>query len=89
VAARGKTAFVKVGCYACHGREAQGGGTYGPRLAPSPIPFPAFLSYLRKPRGEMPSYSEKVLSDAALADIYAFLRSQPPPPDRDTIRILK
>ncbi len=47
-AARGKAIFVKVGCYACHGREAQGGGTYGPRLAPSPIPFPAFLRFVRK-----------------------------------------
>jgi mono/diheme cytochrome c family protein len=37
----------------------------------------------------MPPFTPKVVSDAQLADIYAFLRSLPPPPDPDTIPLLK
>lgn len=85
----GKKLFATVGCYACHGREAQGGSAYGPRLAPRPIAYPAFYAYVRKPVGEMPPYREKVLSDGQLADIYAFLKSQPRPKTADSISILK
>ncbi|HEY1464459.1 MAG TPA: cytochrome c [Terriglobales bacterium] len=88
-AQNGNNIFVKVGCYACHGREAQGEGAYGPRLAPNPMPYPAFVTYVRAPAGEMPKYAEKVLSDAQLIDIYAFLKSQPHPPSADKIPILK
>src|SRR3974390_1847527 len=37
-AENGRKLFVKYGCYECHGREAQGGGLNGPRLAPNPGP---------------------------------------------------
>jgi ubiquinol-cytochrome c reductase cytochrome c subunit len=37
----------------------------------------------------MPPFTAKVVSDAELADIYAFLRSLPQPPDADTISLLK
>ena len=69
---------MKVGCYQCHGREAQGAST-GPRLGPDPIPLPQFTRYVRAPRNEMPPYTTKVLSDAALADIHAFVASRPRP----------
>jgi mono/diheme cytochrome c family protein len=85
----GKKLFANVGCYACHGREAQGEGAYGPRLAPDPIPYSAFIAYVRKPADEMPRYGEQVLSDAQLTDIYAFLESQPHPQSPDTIPILR
>ena len=85
----GKKLFATVGCYSCHGREAQGGSAYGPRLAPVPIAYPAFQAYVRKPAGEMPPYRDRILSDGQLADIYAFLKSQPRPKTADSISILK
>ena len=87
-AENGKKLFAKYGCYECHGREAQGGGYNGPRLAPDPVPFSVVQSYIRHPQGEMPPYTEKVVSDKDLADIYAFLRSQPEPPPVKSIPIL-
>jgi ubiquinol-cytochrome c reductase cytochrome c subunit len=77
-AARGKATFLRVGCYQCHGREAQGAST-GPRLGPNPIPLAAFTRAVRTPRNEMPPYSMKLLSDAELADVYAFVSSRPQP----------
>jgi len=87
-AAKGKTMFGDYGCYQCHGYAAQGGGA-GARLASRPIPFAAFSTYVRKPTGEMPPYTAKVVSDQDLADIYAFLASIPPPPPIDSIPLLK
>jgi mono/diheme cytochrome c family protein len=87
-AENGKKLFAKYGCYECHGREAQGGGYNGPRLAPDPIPFSVLQSYVRHPTGEMPPYTDKVVSDKDLADIYAFLRSEPEPPPVKSIPIL-
>jgi len=75
----GKRLFLKDGCYECHGSAAQGGGYNGPRLAPDPPPLEFILSYVRKPTGEMPPYTAKVISDKDLTDIYAFLKSAPPP----------
>ena len=87
-AQNGKTLFTKVGCYQCHGREAQGAVT-GPRLNQNPITLDRFVSYIRKPSGEMPPYTAKVLSDQQTADIYAFLQSLPKPPAVDSIPLLK
>ena len=75
---RGRQTYTKVGCYQCHGREAQGAST-GPRLGPNPIPLAQFTRYVRAPRAEMPPYTEKVLSNAELADIHAFVSSRPRP----------
>ncbi len=87
-AENGKKLFTSAGCYECHGREGQGGSA-GPRLAPNPISFAAFVSQCRKPAEQMPPYTSKVLSDAQLADIYTFLQSIPKPPDPSTISILQ
>lgn len=76
----GKRVYNKNGCYECHGREGQGGVVTGPRIGPNPIPFDAFSSYVRKPTGEMPPYTAKVLTDQELADIYAFLQARAQPP---------
>jgi mono/diheme cytochrome c family protein len=78
-AENGKTLFMKIGCYECHGREGQGAVT-GPRLNQNPITFARFNSYIRKPSGEMPPYTTRVVSDQQAADIYAFLQSLPKPP---------
>ncbi len=85
----GKQLFARNGCYECHGLEAQGSTATGPRLAPDPIAFTAFSRYLRKPTGEMPPYTEKVVSEQDLADIYAFLKSVPRPPDPKTLPLPK
>ena len=83
-AENGKKLFAGFGCYECHGYVAQGGGA-GPRLAPRPIAFAAFSKYLRRPTGQMPPYTNKVVSDKDLADIYAFLQSIPEPPPARSI----
>jgi mono/diheme cytochrome c family protein len=88
-AVNGKTLVMKIGCYQCHGNLGQGGAA-GPRIAPSPmLAFRAFATYLRSPRGEMPPYTAKVLSDQQLADIYAYLAALPPPPAVESIPLLK
>jgi ubiquinol-cytochrome c reductase cytochrome c subunit len=83
----GKKLFVSYGCYQCHGYEAQGSNATGPRLGPRPIAFAAFSRYIRQPSGQMPPYTTKVVSDADLANIYAFVQSRPAPPA--TIPLLK
>ena len=88
-AANGRKLFVSVGCYECHGYEAQGSTATGPRLGPRPIAFAALSKYVRHPTNQMPPFTPKVVSDAQLEDIYAFLRSLPQPPDADTIPLLK
>ena len=74
---KGRLGFVRVGCAQCHGREAQGSPTSGPRLGPNGLPYPAFARYVRAPRLQMPPYTEKILPDADLADLYAFVQSRP------------
>jgi mono/diheme cytochrome c family protein len=48
--ARGKQLYMATGCYQCHGTHGQGGGNAGGRVAPTPIPYEAFLLQLRRPR---------------------------------------
>ena len=74
---KGRLGFMKTGCAQCHGREAQGSPTSGPRLGPNGLPYQAFARYVRAPRLQMPPYTEKILSDADLADLYAFVQSRP------------
>jgi mono/diheme cytochrome c family protein len=85
----GKRIFAKNGCYECHGREGQGSNMTGPRIAPDPVPFDVLTRYVRKPTGEMPPYTAKVISDQDLADIYAFLQSRPHPPAAKNNPLLK
>lgn len=85
----GKRIFNKNGCYECHGREGQGSNMTGPRIAPDPVPFDVLERYVRKPTGEMPPYTAKVVSDQELADIYAFLQSRPHPPAAKNNPLLK
>jgi mono/diheme cytochrome c family protein len=79
-AEKGKKLFVERACWQCHGLAAQGGGIAGPRLAGRVPPWPAFARYVRRPTEEMLPYTEKVLPDTELADIYAWLKAIPPPP---------
>lgn len=88
-AENGKKLFIKYGCYECHGYQGQGSMLTGARLAPNPIPLSALIAYCRKPNGEMPPFSAKLVSDQDLTDIHAYLRSLPRPPDAKTIPILQ
>ena len=86
---KGKRLYAKYGCYECHGYQGQGSTGAGPRIAPSPIPRDAFVAYVRQPSGEMPPYTERVISDAELADIRAFLATIPKGPNSFEIPLLK
>jgi mono/diheme cytochrome c family protein len=81
----GRQLFVRKGCYQCHGREGQGAPTTGPRLGPNPLVLAAFVRAVRSPRAQMPPYTEKLVSDAELADIRAFLDSRPRPTSIDAL----
>ena len=77
-AVEGKQLFTKMSCYYCHGTEGQGSiPGVGPRIALVSRSFESFARYVRRPTGRMTGYSDRILPDAALADIYAFLRSLP------------
>ena len=86
-AAKGKSAFMKNGCWQCHGELGQGGAA-GKTLAPKPMPFEAFNVFVRNSNGQMPPYPKEILSDADLADIHAYLQSIPPAKDYKSIPLL-
>jgi len=75
-AEHGKQVFMQKGCWQCHGTQGQGAVT-GPRLAPDPKPLETFSAFVRSANRNMPPYREAVLSDADLADLYAYLQSVP------------
>jgi mono/diheme cytochrome c family protein len=72
----GKRLFMKNNCYYCHGSSGQGGRD-GARVAQTALNLQAVIRYVRKPTGGMPAYTEKILSDQELTDIYAYLKSLP------------
>jgi len=45
-------------------------------------------TFVRTTKGDMPPYTEKVLSNQELADVYDYLRSIPPAPEFKTIPLL-
>ena len=85
-AQHGKAVYGHVGCYECHGWDAQSGQV---KLGPNPMPFEAFSHQIRSPRNDMPPYTTKVLSDADVADIYAFVQAAAQPPKLDSVPLLK
>ena len=88
---RGHAAFMKHGCYACHGTIGQGGDRgSGPRIAFEGIwPYAAFAQQTRRPRAVMPRYPAEHLSDQELADIYAYVASHKPGPKASEITLLE
>ncbi len=89
-AVNGKRIYLADGCFTCHGRSGQGGAyrDAAPILAHTALPFDGFKGILRTPPNEMPAYSEAVLSDQDVADIYAFVESLPGPRSAKDISIL-
>jgi mono/diheme cytochrome c family protein len=86
-AASGKRLFLAYGCYQCHGYHGAG-AAIAPRIGPPPISFAALLRYVRAPTGQMPPYTAKVASDQDFADIYAYLKTFPPPAPASSIPLL-
>src|SRR5215831_4528250 len=76
-ATNGKRIYLATGCFTCHGRAGQGGAYNGPApvLAKTALPFEGFKMQIRNPSNDMPAYSEAVMSDQQIADIYAFVQS--------------
>ena len=87
---KGKIAFVVHGCFQCHGTVGQGSvaTSRGKVLYDTELPIEAFIGFVRGTNRAMPAYSEKILSDADLTDIYAYLESLPKPADYKTIPLL-
>ena len=83
----GRRLYMAKSCYLCHGTEGQGGVRY-PRIARVQRGQDNFIRFVRRPVS-MAAYSEAVVSDAELADIYAFLRALPAPKPVDEIPLLK
>ena len=89
-AARGRAAFVKYGCWQCHGFEGQGSiaTSNGKVLTHEPPPWEGFSALVRSSNTAMPPYSEKILPESDLEDIFAFLTSLPKAKDHKSIPLL-
>ena len=85
-AQQGKDLYLKYSCYACHGYDGHGGA--GARIVPLPLTLTRFTAFVRSPR-RMPPYTEKVLTDAQAADLFAYIKSLPASPSADQIPLLK
>ena len=75
-AANGKRLFLRDGCYQCHGYGGQGGAA-GARIAAIGLNAQGLIRYVRAPAGQMPAYTDKVVSDQELTDIHAYLQTLP------------
>jgi mono/diheme cytochrome c family protein len=82
----GRELFLSYACYSCHSFDGHGGA--GARLVPMPLNQTGFISFVRN-AGRMPSYSSKVLPDAKLVDIYAYIKSLPASPDAKNIPLIQ
>jgi ubiquinol-cytochrome c reductase cytochrome c subunit len=83
----GKDLYLRYSCYACHGYDGHGGA--GARLVPMRMTGERFTAYVRSPRTpQMPLYSTKLLTDAQLGDLWAYIKSLPVSPDAKDIPLL-
>ena len=73
----GKRLFLRDGCWECHGYAGQGGRD-GARIGATSLTLQGVIRYVRKPTGAMPAFTDKLISDQELTDIYAYLKSLPP-----------
>ena len=87
---RGRQHFVTYLCYSCHGFTGQGGQTdVAPMIDANRHSAESLAAYTRNPGGRMPPYrTEQQIPDAALRDIYAYLKTIPPSPAPEDIPLL-
>jgi cytochrome c553 len=74
-AANGRQLYERLECARCHAADASGG--MGPALAGTSLSLQQVRAQLREPTGGMmPTFGPERLSDAEVADIYAWLQSR-------------
>src|SRR5262249_27741226 len=80
-AEKGKTAYVRHGCWQCHGYAGQGSlpTSGGKVIARTPLPLDAFRSFVRTTDSAMPPYRPAGLTHEELDSLYAYLQSLPKP----------
>ena len=68
---KGKTAFVKHGCWQCHNYDGQGSiaTSNGKVIARTALSVEAFKVFVRNINGAMPPYRAAILTDDELDDI--------------------
>jgi mono/diheme cytochrome c family protein len=87
-AAHGKAIFERDACYQCHGHIGQG-TIAGARLMQTKLSQAGFIGFVRNPPpSSMPRFQAKIVSDQDLADIYAYIKSIPPPKAAKDIPLL-
>ena len=81
--------WMKYTCYGCHGFSGQNGP--GLRLVPMKMTVENFTKLVRNPGApnRMPPYSAKNITDAQLADIWAYLKTRPDAPAAKDIPLLQ
>jgi len=86
---KGQATFLAYTCYGCHGFSGQNGP--GMRLAPMKMTVTGFINGVRNPGqpNRMPPYSPKVISDAQLTDVWAYLKTLPDSPAAKDIPLLQ
>jgi len=84
----GKKLYDKVGCWQCHGYAGQGGAA-GAVLAATKLSAQGVIRYVRRPAATMPAFTEKVISDQELTDVYAYIKSVSTTKSVDQIPSLK
>lgn len=77
---QGAELYIAKGCLGCHGASGRGG--VGPQLANTRLAVDAFLNQLRNPRGIMPPFHGRIVTDAEARSIHAYLQGVAPPPPR-------
>ena len=87
-AERGRAIFERNACYQCHGHIGQG-GIAGARLMQTKLSQAGFIGFVRNPPpSSMPQFRAKIMSDQELADVYAYIKSIPPPKAAKDIPLL-
>jgi mono/diheme cytochrome c family protein len=86
--AAGEEVFIRTGCYTCHGYAGQGANT-GPKIAPDPLPYEAFESFIRNTAGDMPPFTPAAISDEELRNLHAYLETIPATPDPASVPLLQ
>jgi len=84
----GEEVYIRTGCYTCHGYAGQGANT-GPKIAPDPLPYEAFETFLRQTSGAMPPFTPATISDEELRNLHAYLETIPATPDPASIPLLQ
>lgn len=74
-AAYGEQVYHRVACAECHGQNGE--GSDGPPLLKIKMAFPEFVHWVRNASNGMDPQPPAVVSDAELADIYAFIGGSP------------